>query len=353
MRAGVKKLLRLTALVLAVALGAELGARLDDRLFEQIPFSANPSSDDLITRDALGRHGTPYAHFKKWRLDNLGFRGPDVARVPTRGVPRILILGASETFGLYESPEDEFPALLRRANPHLEIINTAVVGMGLPSMTLYWQHRLSGLRPEEVIIYPSPFFYLADESPASRPAAAVVGARPGAALRSRFLDRLRGTLHKPDFLQVRLDRRAVAAQLATATPFSSVPIERLDTYQRELEQLVEVIQASGTTVVLVTHAVRFRGDEPNLENRFAVWEERVYTPRADAKILVAFNTAANERLRAVALARHVRVLDVAAAVSGCDACFGDLVHFTDLGAQRVAAAIQPALSGAGPARAAN
>jgi hypothetical protein len=65
MRAGVKKLLRLTALVLAVALGAELGARLDDRLFEQIPFSANPSSDDLITRDALGRHGTPYAHFKK------------------------------------------------------------------------------------------------------------------------------------------------------------------------------------------------------------------------------------------------------------------------------------------------
>src|SRR5579863_8855627 len=101
MRAGVKKLLRLTALVLAVALGAESGARLDDRLFEQIPFSANPSSDDLITRDPLGRHGTPYAHFKKWRLDNLGFRGPDVARVPTPGVPRILILGASETFGLY------------------------------------------------------------------------------------------------------------------------------------------------------------------------------------------------------------------------------------------------------------
>lgn len=351
MRVGIKQMLGLTTLVIVVALGAEVGARLDDWLFEQIPLSANPSSDDLITRDPLGRSGTPYARFKKWRLNNLGFRGPDVAPEAARGVPRILILGASETFGLYESPEREFPALLRAANPHLEIINTAVVGMSLPSMTLYWQHRLSALRPEAVLIYPSPFFYLADESPASRPAAAVAGAHPGAALRSRFLDRLRGTLHKPDFLQVRLDRHAVAEQLATATPFTTVPIGRLDDYQRDLARLVEAIQASGTTVVLMTHAIRFRGDEPDLDNRFAVWEERVYTPRADGEILVAFNTAANERLRALARTRKVRVIDVAAAVSGCDACFGDLVHFTDLGAQRVAAAIQPALSGAASARA--
>ena len=345
-----KRLLGLATLVLAVALGAEIGARLDDRLFEHIPFSANPSSDDLITRDPLGRHGTPYARFKKWQLNNLGFRGPDVAREGARDVPRILILGASETFGLYESPDAEFPALLRKANPHLEIINTAVVGMSLPSMMLYWQHRLSALKPVEVLIYPSPLFYLADDSPASRPASPVASAQPGAVFRSRFLDRLRGTLHKPDFLQVRLDRRAVAAQLATATPFTTVPIARLDDYQRDLEQLVEAIQAGGTRVVLMTHAIRFRGDEPDLDNRFAVWEERVYTPRADGEILVAFNAAANERLRAVARAREVRVIDVAAAVSGCDACFGDLVHFSDLGARRVATAIQPALSGAAPAR---
>jgi hypothetical protein len=53
----------------------------------------------------------------------------------------------------------------------------------------------------------------------------------------------------------------------------------------------------------------------------------------------------------VARAHGVGVIDVAAAVSGCDACFGDLVHFADLGAQKVAAAVQPALSGAAPARA--
>jgi hypothetical protein len=346
-------LLGATGLVLAVACGAEFGARLDDRLFEQIPLSANPSSDDLITRDQLGRHGAPYARFKKWRLNNLGFRGPDVARAATPGVPRILILGASETFGLYESPNAEFPALLRAANPYLEIINTAVVGMSLPSMTLYWQHRLSALKPAAVLMYPSPLFYLADEAPASARAAAAAAAHPGGAWRSRFLDRLRGFLHKPDFVQVRLDQHAVAAQLATARPFTTMPLERLDAYQHDLEQLVEAIQASATTVVLMTHAIRFRGDEADLDNRFAVWEERVYTPRADGALLVAFNAAANERLRAVARAHGVRVIDVAAAVSGCEACFGDLVHFTDRGAQRVAAAIQPALSGATPARAAN
>ena len=354
--AAARTALSLCALAACILLGAELGARLDDWLFERVALTANPSSDDLITRDERGRRGEPNARFKKWRLNNFGFRGPDIALEPRTGTPRILILGASETFGLYESPDSEYPALLRTANrAHLEIINTAVVGMGLPAMTLYWQRQLNALRPDEVLIYPSPLFYLADE-PVSAPKAAAVApppssTRPNPPLRSRFLDRLRGFLHKPDFLQIWLDRRAIESELA-ARPgermFQEVPPERLDAFQSDLEHLVEVIQASGARVRLMTHAIRLRGDEPDLENAFAVWEERVYTPRASGQILVAFNSAANQRLRAVAAARGVGVIDVSAAVSGCHACFGDLVHFTDLGAQKVAATIQRAITTTDP-----
>ena len=347
-RSALRALGWLGLLTCAVLAGAECGARLDDLLFEGIPFSANPSSDDLVTRDEYGRHGRPYARFQKWQLDNLGFRGPDVARAPMPGVPRVLVMGASETFGLHEPPGREFVAVLRSANPDLEVINTAVVGMGLGSMNIYWQRLLASLRPAVVLIYPTPLFYLADEPAPKRAAGTGAGAPASPPFRSRFLDRLRGVLHMPHFIRCRLDERTIAADLARAPGgmFTAVPTERLDDYQRDLTQLVQEIKDSGARVLLVTHALRYRGGEPDLEERFDVVEERVYNPRASGRILSEFNTAANLRLQEVARAQAVPVIDLAAVLTGCEECFGDLVHFSELGSARAAAVIEPVLRAA-------
>lgn len=52
---------------------------------------------------------------------------------------RVLLLGASETFGLYESEGHEFAEVLRqefaRAESPIEVINAAVAGMTVPSLT--------------------------------------------------------------------------------------------------------------------------------------------------------------------------------------------------------------------------
>src|SRR6266478_3899537 len=135
------------------------------------------------------------------------------------------------------------------------------------------------------------------------------------------------------------DKRAVEAQLVGKPPdwmFASVPADRLDAFQRDLDSLVEAIIADGRRVILITHAIRFGDNEENIDDSFPVWEGRVFTPRATGRIIIGFNSAANERLRAVAEKYGMRVIDVASSVTGCHKCFGDLVHFTDQGAMRVA-----------------
>lgn len=332
---------RLCGMVICVGLGAELGARLDDWVFEGTPIFANPTSEDLITRDRLGRHGKPYAHFKKWRLNNFGFRGPDVNVRRTIGCRRIFILGASETFGLYESPDSEYPALLRKGNPScIEIVNTAVAGMGLGAMKDYWRRLLRSFDPDEVLIYPSPLFYLAEDAPRNENAVQRTSA-PQAAhpITSRFLDRLHNVLHKPDFIQKRIDKNAVEAQLKGKPPdwiFARVPADRLDAFQRDLDSLVAAITGDGKPVALITHAIRFGDHERNIEDSLSVLDTRVFMPRASGRIMIEFNSAANERLRAVARKYGAQVIDVASSVSGCHECFGDLIHFTDQGAKRAA-----------------
>jgi hypothetical protein len=47
----------------------------------------------------MGQHGRPNAQYLKWKLNSLGFRGPEL----DPGATRILCVGSSETFGQYES----------------------------------------------------------------------------------------------------------------------------------------------------------------------------------------------------------------------------------------------------------
>src|SRR5262245_28100105 len=84
---------------------SEAAARVDDWRRFGVPLS-NPytSLEDLLVRDSLGTHARPGAVFKQFRIDSLGFRRK--ASADSRLAPRPLVIatGASETFGLYETP---------------------------------------------------------------------------------------------------------------------------------------------------------------------------------------------------------------------------------------------------------
>jgi hypothetical protein len=331
-------------------LGGEVAARLDDALFNAVPFFANPSDDDLTTRDWFGRHGRPHGQFGKWKLNSLGFRGPEISLERTPGCARIVVMGASETFGYLESPGHEYPNLLAErlaSRGCVEVVNAAVVGMGLGSMKPYWTHWVERLRPDVVLIYPSPEFYLGNAA-AHVPSPPLQPFVPEAAVshpfESRFINRLRAVVSAaiPQSINTYRKERQVRAKLAAlpaGTPeINSPPPADLAAFERELNELVESIRGSGALVVLLTHAQRAswpieRRDLPDL------WGARFWSPTAALPVFVEFERAANLIINETARQQRAQLIDAAGVLNGRFDCFGDLVHFNDKGAEIMAGLI--------------
>lgn len=328
------------ALIVVVCFG-ELTARTDDWIFQNIPFLANPDREhDLLLHDSHCVRGRPHGRFKKYTLNAFGFRGPEIAKEPTPGTTRIMILGASETFGLYESPGHEYPTLVREAfakkGDNIEVINAAVAGMTLPSLTAYWNHWAKDFHPDIVVIYPSPLFYLDNDPPQAATPRPNLDRSPG--FRSRFLERLIDTAKQSAFLKTIRGRLALwrAARSQAAPPdFNEPPAERLKQYADDLETLIADIRKSGARVVLVTHA--FKADQPlTAADRRELDAFRVFFPRALPSTMAAFETSANLEIDRLGKHLHVPVIDAAADLTGKRDHFGDPVHFNDAGSKIMA-----------------
>jgi hypothetical protein len=342
---------------------AEVAARLDDSMFHSVPFFANPQYEDLIMRDSFGRRGRPHAQFRNWKLNSLGFRGPEIALDPRLGCTRVVVMGASETFGYYESPEHNYSSQLAdklATQGCVEIVNTAVIGMTLGSMRPYWTYWVSRLHPAVVLIYPSPLFYLTASqasAPASRatpatPAVAAAGnpapdATPSHPFESRFIKRLRGVASSviPRWVSMYRDEREVRAELAAhpaAPEVRSPPPRALVNFRDDLTGLIDLIRTSGARVILLTHAQR--ASLP-IEPRVLpdLWEMRIWAPNTALPVFVEFDRAGNEIVREAARQKSVQLIDAAAVLNGCFDCFADLNHFDDRGAQLMASLISQQL----------
>ena len=119
--------LKRLALWLAIAVtcvgSAELTARLEDRLRLGIDWFAVPDHDrDLVLHDELGIRGRPNGRFKKWSLNSFGFRHQEMSLEPRPDCVRIIVLGASETFGLYESSGHGVPGAARSGAPAVRLL---------------------------------------------------------------------------------------------------------------------------------------------------------------------------------------------------------------------------------------
>src|SRR6202011_2878753 len=115
----------------------EICARVQDAATDDAPILGAYGYSTMLYRDDLGIAGRPHAHYLKYRLNSLGFRGPE----PQWDRERIICIGASETFGLYESPDMEYPRQLERelnayaTNRRYSVINVAYAGQRLASFT--------------------------------------------------------------------------------------------------------------------------------------------------------------------------------------------------------------------------
>jgi hypothetical protein len=357
------RLARAAGIAVLCALAAEVTARVEDLAFDGVPLAANPTADSaLLYKGADGiTRGRPHGRFRHWHLNSFGFRGPEIAQRPPAGVTRVMVLGSSETFGLYEPSDEEFPrqlaARLARQGP-FEVVNAGLFGMTVRTMAPFWDAWASTFQPQVVVVYPSPLFYLQDAivprpvAPAAPPPQPARPSRPIADLQSRFVARLFDALEMPDVIQRRRDERRIAALTADRPPgweFTSSPQDRVRLFEMDLDRLVSTVQQSGATVVLVTHAFRCQSP-PTAADLDLLHRTRVFSPRTTAMAIHEFHGDVNRAIVRVAQARNVGLVDADAALSGRPQYFGDLIHFNGTGASVMADTLASYLLSALPGR---
>lgn len=345
-----RRFLHILSLLCVVLLTAEGAARCDDWWFHKIGFWAAPSYNDLFMTDSNGqRRGKPNAQYQKWQLNAFGFRAPRMSETPSPEVRRVMLLGASETFGLYEAPDKEFAAQLATMTrvDGLEIVNAALPGITVGTLRQYWDRWASRFGANTVIIYPSTHLYVSCEDWRAESASAEGDPTPqGFQIQDlRLFERLRNVIHQPDFV-VRWRNEHKVAQVVNQHPASWVYTGPPQTCVRRLHNdllaLIDAVQRTGANVVVCTQALR-AAREPSAADLRDLESFRVFSPRAPGRIIREFVSAADADILQLPAERKVTVVDVDAALGGQRALFEDLVHYNDQGAEKVAALLRDRL----------
>jgi len=168
------------ALAVAAAVFALALAELVLRFFVGEPLRGNitPVPHDIRTESYI--EGVPYLlrpgaevvhHFPSnprgyfdpgatltYRINQLGFRGPETSRLKTAGEFRILGLGDSFTFGTGVRAKDTFLAELQRnltdagSSSRFEVLNLGIMGLGTTHEVALLGERGIGYEPDVVVI---------------------------------------------------------------------------------------------------------------------------------------------------------------------------------------------------------
>ena len=320
-------------------LALEAWARIDDSLTYGAPLSGAYNSEILYTRDDLGRIGKPHARYRKWGLNSLGFRGPELAS----GKLTILAFGASETFGLYEDEGQEYPRQLeKKINARLgrdavQVVNAAYPGESAFTANVRAPGIVDKIHPSVAIVYPTPadYIWLPYLVPAKHQRSTRGPVREP--FEWRIAERLRtfvkGVL--PGFVQTRLRERETRAAEAEFAVMDSLPPENVRRFHDDVTNLVTSLKSRGVVPVVVTHANAFgSGATPENQAQLVAW--RKFYPMLREQGFLNMEHRMNDALRAIAHEQDVALIDVAAVLPANPQTFADFVHFTDHGADLMA-----------------
>lgn len=308
----------------------EVCARIEDKIDFDAPFWDNYSSASLYTFDAGGRIGKPNARYLKWKLNEAGYRGPNLRP----GTYRIACVGSSETFGLYESEDNEWPRQLERklnrwaGSDAFDVVNAAYPGMSISTSIRRLDRLIQTTSPRLLVVYPSYSLYI-DLAELDAPPEKGVPQH----FESRLSTRVDTLLKKsvPARLQDWVRAEQVQHTAAHVRPMDRVPEANIERFKSDLLELVDKSRSRGVQVLLVTHCTRF-GNSVTPEERPMLTTWRKFYPKLREDGFLDMERRMNQAVREVAVMRSVPMVEAAGHVEPGPKDFADFVHFTDRGA---------------------
>ena len=265
--------------------------------------------------------------------------------------------GASEIFGLYESPGSDVTSHVRKlletsAPGQFEVVNLSTPGMSIPRIVELYERSIRKFDFDAILYYPSPAMYLDVEPPGFRRPVPGISARMSALdsfdwelrLPGKTWDMLRERL--PPRLQVKLKWYQIEKR-RKKFPKEWVweryaPEERVTLFREHLLELINALEQEGTRVIIATHANRFRDIPTAGDEAYMVGWIRFY-PRASGEALLDMEQKGNQAIRELARKHHLMVAEVEKEVGKDPDRYADFVHFTDSGAALAAKAMKESI----------
>jgi hypothetical protein len=322
----------------------EVCARVDD----WISYGASPvrpyDHETLYAYDSLGKTGRPGAQYVKWKLNSYGFRGPD----PQPGRIHVMCIGSSETFGLYEQPDGEWPRQLERIlnrrvkDPKFNVINAAYPGMSLSTTLKRLPSWISQVQPRVIIVYPSLAAYISLPPSSAKPAREPKRPFFEPRITSRIETLLKNNL--PQQLQDQIRSIQTERAAASMKVMQRLPDENIRRFRDDLHQVVSLAKGNSIQVVLVTHATLF-GDEVRPEFRSILRSWRKFYPMLAEDGFLDMERRLNDVLRDEAQREGVVLADAAREMPTGHKAFVEFVHFTDEGAEALARLVADKMNG--------
>jgi hypothetical protein len=350
----------------------EICARIDDAVRYGAPFWQRYSAECLKSSDDTGIPcNIPNARFQKWHNNSYGFRGPEILAAKTPGTLRVVCLGASESYGLYESPRKEWPAQLLELlpSPKYQVINASVVGLGLRSYEPYVKKYVLPLEPDVIVCFVNPFFYATrlertgvDQTSTVKPANRTEK-KPHIALTGmiisnvRCLPKIKQAFKKalqnsfPKELQ-RYQIRSLQKEVETAEalrlkgrkPKDIVPDASVRSFKNDLSKFVSFLESHHVKVLLSTYPSLIGRENLSVYPDIFLDNRRFFVEFSLPGMIDVLDKS-NSSIRAVAIERGVMFVDCRALVPKTSEYFGDNVHYTDRGAREIAKGIAARLLG--------
>jgi hypothetical protein len=337
----------------------EICARVDDTIKYNAPFWGYYSDDRLRSRDSEGDpFNVPNVGFEKWQHNSLGFRGPDISPIKPSSTIRIVCMGASETYGLHESPNMEWPAQLQTILGHsrYQVINASVAGITLFRFNSYLRKHVFPLQPDIIIFTINPLFYATIQEHPPKPDKKVprrqhtdsnfrfvsipshfrLFPKLKQVLKQSISDYFPETLNNYQIQNLnRQIKELERVHLNGTKPKDSVPESYVISFRHDLEALIKSCNAQGINVILTTYPSLMTSK--NIENNPVLFLDlRRFCIEFSNNGIIDIVNKFNLTVSSLAMEEHLMFVDTNAILPKSTLYFADNVHYTDLGSRMIA-----------------
>lgn len=263
-------------------------------------------------------------------INQKGFRGPELQSPKPQNGLRIWFIGGSTTFDIY-APSDAttWPALTGSllgealGNPAVEVINAGIPGEIIRGNREDFEVHFGSVRPDVLILHAGPNDLRAGSQSSAQ--GGQLEPEPTA-----------GLLHRLALFRV-LSRKLQWQRVPSSWAAHRIDSHHWNRLEKDLTDFIASAQSKGVTVVLATHAHRAEDGATGRQAARQVAEGTKLLRMNPEGVIQTF-AEYNDRIRAIADAQNLPLIDLREAVPPEGRYFGDHTHFSAEGSRIAASA---------------